>query len=715
MGLIKNAINFGNGFNIGAMGPIDARMRVEHYSDLTSAWNSSTPAYLGMIVTVMDTNDVYVLNDADNWDLETSWSKLAKASDVKGDAAALEERFNEHVSANTTSFNNVNQTIQLVSGDVVTLSNNTTSSFTETNSKIDVISGNVNTISGDVETLKTSVNTISDDVSQTKAMLDGFGETQSSVKTYVDDGIAHVFTSASTYVDDLIGEVPSDKTVIELIDEAKEAAVAAGTKLQKSADEEFIVLNEQENTNGSVTYTISTVDVASASGVNETLKLYATKAELEAEAKKREDDDKLLADEISGVSDSVTTLASNLGGRVDSIEQNYATKAELQSEADRAKGREDDIESALTAVTARVEAFLDNTELASSTLDSLIELQEYITADSAHTQTFIQGIADNKRDIALVSAKTETDRTALEGLVATEINKVTTALTATEGRLDARIQTVETGLTSVNSRVDTVNSNLEQEIKDRKNADSALTQSISAETSARETAINEVKGLISAETSARESAITEVRGLVSAETSARESAITEVNGLISAETSARETAITEVRGLVSAETSARESEITEVKGLISAETSARESEIERVEGLISAETSARETAINELSETISDEFERINGVIEENERVVAESLNDLNSNKVSVEDFNTSINNLNQSDVELGGRITTLESVKVTGSQAIVVSQSDAKLSKEISLKLDSQPENGGVVLSQNDSGLSATMQWGEF
>ena len=661
MGLIKNAINFGNGFNIGAMGPIDARMRVEHYSDLTSAWNSSTPAYLGMIVTVMDTNDVYVLNDVDNWNLETSWSKLAKASDVKGDAAALEERFNEHVSANTTSFNNVNQTIQLVSGDVITLSNNTTSSFTETNSKIDVISGNVNTISGDVETLKTSVDTVSGAVAQTISMLDGFGETQSSVKTYVDNGFAHVFTSASTYVDDLIGEVPSDKTVIELIDEAKEAAVAAGTKLQKSADEEFIVLNEQKDTNGSVTYTISTVDVASASGVNETLKLYATKEELQAEAKKREDDDKLLADEISGVSDSVTTLASNLGGRVDGIEQNYATKAELKSEADRAKGREDGIESALNAVTARVEAFLDNTELASSTLDSLIELQEYITADSAHTQTFIQGIADNKKDIALVSAKTETDRTALEGLVSTEINKVTTALTATEGRLDARIQTVETGLTSVNSRVDTVNSNLEQEIKERKNADSALTQSISAETSARETAINEVKGLISAETSARESVINEV------------------------------------------------------KGLISAETSDRESEIERVEGLISAETSARETAINELSDAVNDEFERINGVIEENERIVAESLNDLNSNKVSVEEFNTSINTLNQSDVELGSRITTLENVKVIGSNAIVVSQSDAKLNKEISLKLDSQPENGGVVLSQNGSGLSATMQWGEF
>ena len=67
MGLIKNAINFGNGFNIGAVAPIDSRMRVEKVADLTSVWTAEIPAYKGMIVTVMETSEVYVLKDADNY------------------------------------------------------------------------------------------------------------------------------------------------------------------------------------------------------------------------------------------------------------------------------------------------------------------------------------------------------------------------------------------------------------------------------------------------------------------------------------------------------------------------------------------------------------------------------------------------------------------------------------------------------------------------
>ena len=87
MGLIKNAINFGNGFNIGAVAPIDSRMRVEKVSDLTSVWTAEIPAYKGMIVTVMDTSEVYVLKDADNYTNINSWVKLGSASSAASGAA----------------------------------------------------------------------------------------------------------------------------------------------------------------------------------------------------------------------------------------------------------------------------------------------------------------------------------------------------------------------------------------------------------------------------------------------------------------------------------------------------------------------------------------------------------------------------------------------------------------------------------------------------
>ena len=87
MGLIKNAINFGNGFNIGAVAPIDSRMRVELLSDLTTVWTAAIPAYKGMVVTVMETSDVYVLKDVDNYTNIDSWVKLGSASAAADGAA----------------------------------------------------------------------------------------------------------------------------------------------------------------------------------------------------------------------------------------------------------------------------------------------------------------------------------------------------------------------------------------------------------------------------------------------------------------------------------------------------------------------------------------------------------------------------------------------------------------------------------------------------
>jgi hypothetical protein len=72
MGIIKNSITFGSGFNITAEGPIDSRMVVEYISDLTSVWNSDAPAYEGMSVSVLEDGNIYVLRNKDftkfsNW------------------------------------------------------------------------------------------------------------------------------------------------------------------------------------------------------------------------------------------------------------------------------------------------------------------------------------------------------------------------------------------------------------------------------------------------------------------------------------------------------------------------------------------------------------------------------------------------------------------------------------------------------------------------
>ena len=83
MAIIKNSIDFGSGFNIKAQGPIDSRMIVEYISDLTTVWNSDAPAYEGMMVSVLEDGNVYVLRNIDFTNIN-NWKKQGSDGDVSG-------------------------------------------------------------------------------------------------------------------------------------------------------------------------------------------------------------------------------------------------------------------------------------------------------------------------------------------------------------------------------------------------------------------------------------------------------------------------------------------------------------------------------------------------------------------------------------------------------------------------------------------------------
>lgn len=78
MGIISNAINFGKGFNISSKGPIDSRMIVEKIKDLTTVWNQDAPSYKGMVVSVLEDGNVYVLINDDHKDIN-NWKKMGSA------------------------------------------------------------------------------------------------------------------------------------------------------------------------------------------------------------------------------------------------------------------------------------------------------------------------------------------------------------------------------------------------------------------------------------------------------------------------------------------------------------------------------------------------------------------------------------------------------------------------------------------------------------
>lgn len=98
MAIIKNAVPFGSGFNIGASGPIDSRMRVAYKTDLTTVWGADAPSYAGMVVSVLEENKLYVLKN-DGFDSnglpipadfknETSWICIGENGGVNEDAVS---------------------------------------------------------------------------------------------------------------------------------------------------------------------------------------------------------------------------------------------------------------------------------------------------------------------------------------------------------------------------------------------------------------------------------------------------------------------------------------------------------------------------------------------------------------------------------------------------------------------------------------------------
>ncbi len=82
MAIIKNSITFGSGFNITSEGPIDSRMVVENILDLTTIWDSNAPAFEGMMVSVLEDGNIYVLKDSDFSDIN-NWNKIGSDIDIE--------------------------------------------------------------------------------------------------------------------------------------------------------------------------------------------------------------------------------------------------------------------------------------------------------------------------------------------------------------------------------------------------------------------------------------------------------------------------------------------------------------------------------------------------------------------------------------------------------------------------------------------------------
>ena len=280
-------------------------------------------------------------------------------------------------------------------------------------------------------------------------------------KDHTDTEVAKVQGAVDGVVEKL-GEVPEDKTVKDYIDEKTEgiATDAALGELQSAVD---AVEADVATIKGDY---LKASDKTELQGNIDTLsQAHATdKAAVEGRVKAIEDDYLKAADkeELQGNIDGVSAVA------------NAAAKAtDLEAEANRAKGEEARIEGLVTSEAARaaeaegalderleeVEAFfkLAEGEQLDTALDTLKEIQDYVTGEGAAADQMVLDIAKNAEDIAAHIA-TDHDFAAADATLKSELNTEIAKkadATVVEG-VAGRVGTLETEMDTVEGKVATL-------------------------------------------------------------------------------------------------------------------------------------------------------------------------------------------------------------------------------------------------------------------
>ena len=186
MGIIKNSITFGSGFNITAEGPIDSRMVVEYIDDLTTVWNSDAPVYEGMMVSVLEDGNIYVLRDVDFTDIN-NWKK--QGSDISGGSGIgkyslpvmTEEMKNAALADPQSGFNEDSSYISVDDGS--SLSGETTNNtITSVNgSYLYIMMNTIRALQAEVTKLKNTfqygIHSYNNEVTARSSMLDQYDET----------------------------------------------------------------------------------------------------------------------------------------------------------------------------------------------------------------------------------------------------------------------------------------------------------------------------------------------------------------------------------------------------------------------------------------------------------------------------------------------------------------------------------------------------------
>ena len=775
MGLIKNAINFGNGFNIGAVAPIDSRMRVKSVEDLTSVWTAEIPAYKGMIVSVMDTSEVYVLKDADNYTSIDSWVKLGSASgtaDALKDAKAYTDQevkklTDGAVKTNTTAIAKLNGDVNTVGSVAKAVADAVAAEKSRAEGK----EGELKTAIDNEKTAReNAINALDATVGGTAIaegnhvavqVVEENGKLKSLTVTENDIASASDLTAEANTrkADDdaiiaKIGTVGTGTTVVGMISAEADRATKAESELatRVTANETAIAkLNGDANTEGSVAKAVA-AEKTRAEGVESGLdsRLVTVEGDYLKSADKTE-----LSSAISTEQNRAEGAESALDTRLDVIEGEGAgsikkaladangytnTKIDSLNSTITGDGKhvdvivaqkngfitavtvsESDIASAavLEKVKGDVDKFFKDADFTSNAKDTLKELQAYINSDAEGASAMQTAIAKNKAAIeAEVTRATDAERAN-----ANAIDAEVTARTNAIAELGTRVTNNETAITTLNGNAATEGSvayAVAAETQNRKNAINALNANVNSKGGSHVTVnVTEAKGVITAVT------VSESDIASADELKALKDAVG--NGFSADNTVAA--AIDTNKQAIADETKARE----DADNAINAKIGKVETDKTVVDMINEAKAAAiaASTVVAENSEFITIAQTGETGktqtytITTQDIASASATTNTINAEvtrakaaeKANADAISAETQTRASEDTAIKGRLDVLEGVEVTGENAIDVSASGATESKVVSLKLGAQPAEGvaGVVLSQDANGLVAKLYWGTF
>lgn len=246
------------------------------------------------------------------------------------------------------------------------------------------------------------------DVASASGTMAAFNELKTTIEN-INDSIADLdssYKAADKAINDKIGgEFNSTNTVAKAIEDAKSAAIAAGTVITESDD--FITLESSKGDNGAITYTIGTTNVAKASDLSDVSTLLA-EVKVTAEAARTEE-------EVNAqISAKIDALAGSASGN-DASSFVTVTVATSKGEVSGVTVVGNDIASAteLARVAGRVDTFLDSKEVA-GVVDTLHEINEWMETTGANATDLATSIAEEASTRAAADASLSSRIKAVE-------------------------------------------------------------------------------------------------------------------------------------------------------------------------------------------------------------------------------------------------------------------------------------------------------------